>query len=532
MTRDTLYGSAQWATDAQLQKSGLLNGKGLYFGESAEGKALYLSGDQPLITFGGSGSGKGRDIILHNVLSYDGHMFVNDPKGELAAVALHSHHLQEKHAYCINPFEIHAGAPWYLPSHNVNPLDILKPDSITLVADCKLLMEMMLPSTGQRGKDNYWIEKPRDWGTFMLVWLVQRYSGATLPQFYDLVSSIRSDPPKWKDYAAEMSNSPNVDVRRVVGEIQQKQDKAGAEFEGIIGGLSVNLSFMGDPTISRCLEGGDFSLSVITNPIQPVNVYLIFPAEYMQNYVSFLRLMIGVSTLYKQRTLESPPVIFLIDEAAQLGYFEVLARCYSYGRGAGIRTWAFFQSMGQIEDQYGRDGGRSMVSSAQVRQFFGVRDIDTARVVSEMVGESTVFYDDPVQKDHHRTQGTAHLLQGAGDAAAVMQAMHHFRAASEKSIAGRDLINTAEVLQMEETDQIAFVGGVGCPPILAKKRPYFSRTDLAGRFLPNPHHSPTDKVKVATRWREAEKRVVSSPVPKNLESFPQYKRGFYSRIDL
>lgn len=104
MNRDELYGSARWAEAEEIAAAGLHDPKGLYFGQSAGGKPLRLPFDMPLITFGGAGSGKGRDIILHNVLTHPGHMFITDPKGELAAVATQGQGTRGKAAYCINPY--------------------------------------------------------------------------------------------------------------------------------------------------------------------------------------------------------------------------------------------------------------------------------------------------------------------------------------------------------------------------------------------------------------------------------------------
>ncbi|MFA6016282.1 MAG: type IV secretory system conjugative DNA transfer family protein [Gallionellaceae bacterium] len=531
MTRDTLYGSADWALPDAIANAGLHASGGLYFGETAAGNALYLDGDMPLITFAGSGSGKGRDVILHNILEYAGHLFVNDPKGELAAVSLHSQHLQDKQAYCINPFAMHVGAPWFLPQHAVNPLDVLQPDSPSLVADCGLIMEMMIPNA-KHGSDPYFSEKPREWGQVLLVWMVRRFGSVTLPDFYARVSAIYSDEKAWDDICRQMAEFPNIVIQRVAGEIASKRKEAPKEFSGIIGTLFQGMKFIGDDAINACLKGGDFSLSVVTSEIQPVNVYLIFPPDFAEQYAPFLRMMIGIAGIYKQRATESPPVVFLIDEAAQLGYFEVLKRAYSFQRGGGVRVWAFFQDMGQIDGLYGREGGRSMVSSAQLRQFFGVRDLDTAKYVSEMCGAATVFYDDPFVQEQHNTQGMGILLQGAHDPAAMLQATYHFQMAEEKSIARRDLITPDEVLGLPPDEQVAFVGDRSLRPLRAKKRHYYDREDFAGRFLPNPYHKPYDKIDVRHKGKVVSCPVVSKPVPHDLAHLPQYQQGQMSVVEL
>lgn len=529
--RETLYGSAEWATDAAIAAAGLHRAGGLYFGETVNGNPLFLDGDMPLITFAGSGSGKGRDVILHNILANDGHFFVTDPKGELAAVSLHSLHFQGKHGFCVNPFKMHVGAPWFLPSHRVNPLDILKPDSPSLAADCRLIMEMLIP-TVKTSSDNYFSSKPREWGQVFLLWMVRDKGRVTLPEFYKLFSSVYTDLDAWDEICGAMRSFPNDDVQRVVGEMVTKREKAPKEFEGILGTLFIGLQFIGDPALNECLKGGDFSLSVVTSDYQPVNVYLLFPSDFMGMYAPFMRLLIGVSMLYKSRAPASPPVVFLIDEAAQLGYFEALQRCYGIGRGAGVRTWAFFQSMGDIEGHYGREGAKVMMSSSQLRQFFGVRDPETMQVISLMCGQKTVFYDDPRQQLQNQIQAMSALSGDRPDIAQWMQAMGQIELGKTQSIAGRALIMPDEVLGLPPDEQIAFVGDRALSPIRARRRHYYERADFAGRYLPNPLHPPYDQIFVTHKGGSGLFPVVSSSVPDDLAALPQYQQGKMSRVKL
>ena len=55
--------TARWAWADEIAAAGLHNPDGLYFGQTAEGLPLRLASDMPLITFGGTGSGKGRDVL-------------------------------------------------------------------------------------------------------------------------------------------------------------------------------------------------------------------------------------------------------------------------------------------------------------------------------------------------------------------------------------------------------------------------------------------------------------------------------------
>ncbi len=68
MSRDTLHGSAAWATTAELAAAGLGRPPGLLFGHGPDGAALLLDGDAPVLTAAGSGSGKGTSVIVPAIL--------------------------------------------------------------------------------------------------------------------------------------------------------------------------------------------------------------------------------------------------------------------------------------------------------------------------------------------------------------------------------------------------------------------------------------------------------------------------------
>ena len=525
MNRETLYGSAQWATAAELKAAGLHKPPGLHFGFGPDGSPLWLDGDAPLFTAAGAGSGKGTTIIIPSILTYPKPLFVLDPKGENAALTIHHQAKLKKDAYCINPWGIHHAAPWFLPMHNVNPLDVLAPESPSLVADCKLIMQMMIPKTSNG--DDYWTLKPRELGFAVLLWQVRKEGRIDAARLYALLSSIFARPALWKQIVDDLLAFPNVEVRRIAGEIEYKRKEAQGEFSGIMGKLFEALSFIADPALSRCLQGGDFSLSVLTDK-RPVTVYLIVPGEFMQLYAPFMRLMIGVAMLYKGRKPQSPRVVFLLDEAAQLGHFEMLKLAFSYKRGGGVRTWAFFQSVGQLVELYDQAGAQAFMESAQLRQFFGVGHYDTARLVSDMLGVQTVFYDDPLYQTAHQHQAMDALLHGGMTTQALLTAAGHIAQSSMKSAAQRPLMLPDEVLRLGPGQQVCFISGKNpsLNPLLACRRPYYARPDLAGAYLPNPDRPPFDRVKVASRfgWSWTWKVFTHEVLP-HLAGLPQYQQG-------
>lgn len=109
------FGSAAWATVQAVQQAGLFRTPGPFLGFMLE-HPLMLDGDAPMVTIGGAGSGKLRDLLAYNLCGFQlpGHgwyapprIMINDPRGELAAISLGNQVRFGKAAYCINPFGLH-----------------------------------------------------------------------------------------------------------------------------------------------------------------------------------------------------------------------------------------------------------------------------------------------------------------------------------------------------------------------------------------------------------------------------------------
>ena len=88
-----------------------------------------------------------------------------------------------------------------------------------------------------------------------------------------------------------------------------------------------------------------------------------------------------------------------------------------------------------------------------------------------------------------------------------------------------------EVLNMAEDRQILFISGKDMPPILGQKYPYFSRREMAGKYLNNPYHPPSDTVPVATRFGTRRRRIITEAAPGVLREFPQHADGSWSYVE-
>lgn len=521
------YGSAAWADSYQVGGAGLFQQSGPQVG-FLDGRPLFLYGDAPLITIGGAGSGKLRDLLGYVVCASKGQrMIALDPRGELSAISMAAHTRNDEYAYTWNPLRLHGMA-----QHSCNPLDILDGRVPTFHADCKFIAEALIPLSGA-GEGKYFELRARDWTEALIKSDVEVNGTTSLPRLIALINLIETDPQSWADQLERMLASAHESVRRVAGEMLTKQQDSPREFGSILGEIYAHLGFLDDPVLLQSLQGGDLSLREMTDATRVRKVFLNVPAEYLSIWSPLIRLFMTVTMLYKARAPQAQRIMLLVDEAGQLGRFEALLRAFTYGRGAGIRAWAIFQDVGQIVRHFGAPALQGFLGSAQMRQFFGVRDYETAKLVSDMLGPQTLEYDDPKLQQaaqHKKTQAAKEILQGGDLTASVIDLAHYSKAAQRKTKQARQLMTPDEVLAMPEDKQVLFISSKNLPPIFAEKYPYYERKEMAGQYLPNPYHPPADKVPIKC-WRGKKwVRVIRERVPGKYSSFPQYKNGMWDYV--
>ncbi|WP_176695509.1 hypothetical protein [Phaeobacter sp. B1627] len=180
------FGSATWASNADLRSAGMLAGRGLQIGY-AHGTALTLDTDAPFLTIAGAGAGKMRDLLALAVAqNARNRNFILDPRGEIASVTMLNFTLAGSFAYCWNPTRMAN-----LPAHTMQPLDLLQRKSPQFHADCKFIAQSLIP-TSESSNGRYFELRARDWSENILKMLVERDGSVSFPSFY--VSSTPSSP--------------------------------------------------------------------------------------------------------------------------------------------------------------------------------------------------------------------------------------------------------------------------------------------------------------------------------------------------
>lgn len=522
------YGDASFCSEADLRASGMFRSDGAFFGYERD-RPTFVSGDSPLASFSGSGGSKTSAIAIPAII-HAAHepAVINDPKGQIGSVVAPALARAGTWAFFFNPFGI-AGNP----QHRCSPYDFLRLDSPYLHAEAATFSAEAVPQTIGTNS-SYFEQSAQQWyGAFLKTDLER--NGGTSPPAIARIINLMDSGGRWADFIELMLASHFPDVRQVASDILYKSQEAPREYTAIKSELVLHTAYLNDPLVAAALEGNDFSMSDLLSPTRNVHVYLNAPAEHLGHLAPAIKSIFTAVMLLKARHPGGRRILLLVDEAPALGSFPSLMRSIVYGRGAGIRCWTFWQSISQITQHHGPTAVQTVLGSSQLRQFFSVRDYETAQLVSNMLGVQTLEYDDTLAQSAARRQAhnaAAKALLLGDDPFTVGADFAHFaRAASNRTRQARPLLTPAEVLALPDDRQIAFVSGKNLKPFLGWKRPYWERPELAGLYLADPHHPPSDSVQVMGPRGPRRARIITGPVPAKYRDFAQYRSGLASWVE-
>ena len=449
--RTSTFGSARFASLSQLMRSGSLGGDGLILARSHSRLVRYNNPEGSAVIFAPQGAGKGVGPVISNLLDYRGSVIVTDPKGENLAVtgrfraslgAVHVLNLQEPQ--------------W---SDCVNPLDMIRTGTPHEVVDAEALAELMLDKDPR--EESHWRERAKSWLTGLILFVVHVY--ANRPELQTLAEVHRmasSDRKTLEAMLQVMSVMPQMRIRETAHQLIRALDTE--EAMNILSNLVKGTEAW---SLSKPLGvlSGESSFDPRSFYTRTQTLYLVVPEERLAVYGPALRVIVGMMlhAIVEAGKRQAPPKhrpLLLLDEAAALGYLEPLETGMGYIR-AYARALLIFQDLDQLQRTYGK--WRSLLANCGAHVFWAVNDIETAKLVAERIGQTTV---------QTRSSG---LSQGH-------DAIIRHQAQSGHGEAGRYLIDPSEVLRLSPDDVLVFMNRLVPMPIRAKRVVYYTQRRFKG----------------------------------------------------
>ncbi len=523
------FGSAQFASPDDVASAGMFRpGPNSLFIGFVEGRPIYWNGQGGVLLSAGARSGKLRDLIAYNTCDgiYTGHLVVLDPKGEDATIS-QLMAMSKRLKFYWNP---HGLAD--MPQDRCNPVDYVRAGSPTLESDVKVLCENMIPLSGA-AQAVYFERRARELMEAIILTLTRLDGVLTLPRLYEIINLIPGNSNAWLDFAFEMNESGSELARRVEEEIAGSRGKDSGGMTGIFGELFKAVACLSDPRLMASVSPPyTFSLADLSSRRKRAVLHIMPPAEFINAWAPVIKMMFVGLRIFKSRDPGAPPQTWILDEAAQLDKFPLVTECFSIGAGMGIRPLAVFQSTEQMK-AIGPNADSIITASAACRIYFGIRDLGSATMLSGMLGQQTLYYNDLAAQARAtlaRQQAMQSLLDG-GDLVQTGMDMAHYSAMETHRSAQQRLLRTPdELLTMPENRSLIFADGLP-GAIEAERGPYYEQRFMAGRYLFNRFHPPTDRVPVMTRFGRKTRRILTEPVPASFAHLPQYRSGYWSYVE-
>jgi type IV secretion system protein VirD4 len=478
--RSDEHGSARWMTTAEA--TAIFRDGELVIGEAYDsagnsaqaGKAplLRFDGRGHLLTVAGSGSGKTTSIAIPNVLSWKQGMVIHDPKMELARLCGPARRTLGRKVVVLTSEQV--------DGDSLNVIDWLDTASPGVIEDARAVVTWLGDERQTQGDNALFYTLA---GNLILTLLLDVIFDPKRPDQFKTLRAVRNRItaedliPLLRDISRRPAGYGFDVVQQMASELlaSTTSDKTWASIRATASELTAWLS---TPTLSRLVCGGKDGPTVTTGAFAAghTDIFVCVPLKTLESTPAVARLIIGalLHRLYdefRRSSSSARRTLFLIDEMPRLGRFSMLETARDAGRGLGVTLWAIVQDLGQLEKHYGKEGVRGWLESSQVKSFFGIGDVETAKMLSEALGKATV------------ETTTTSTSSGAGGQVTEALGSAQSGKSRNQSLVGRELLTPDEIMRLAvdeqgvPDEQVVFMRNR--PPLRCGLAKYYRRQEWA-----------------------------------------------------
>jgi type IV secretion system protein VirD4 len=345
--------------------------------DTAEEPILY-GDDRHLLTIAPTGAGKGRGVIIPNLLRYEGSVIVIDPKGETWHCTARRRMEMGQSVHLIDPFKVCGNK-----TDSLNPFDLFDRPGALIDADAEMLAQLLAGESGSL-KEPFW----DNWGRSLMsgvIAAVAETSTGSARSFAKVRELLMSDDAAY-NLAALLDNHGSLNrlSRQNISAFLPITDQTRS---GILSTAQSYLKVFNSDAAMRSLVKSTISLDALRRG-DALTIYIVVPPEKLESHGSLMRLWVGAMllTVMSRKRRPERPTLFLLDEAAQLGEFGPLRQAMTLLRGYGLQVWPFFQDLSQLQRLYPNDW-RTIYNNAGVFQLFGIANNLMARESADLIGD-------------------------------------------------------------------------------------------------------------------------------------------------
>src|SRR5215472_4392337 len=413
-----------------------------------------------------SGSGGFKTVCAASTLcTWRGSAVVLDPATELGPM-LKAERERMGH-------RVHILSPTNAAADGFNALDWIDITSPVAETDVSAVVEWVCGYTARRDQTAQFF---KDQGKALVTCLLAHmlWDTTLLKEFKTLrfLREMISVPEKQLKNALEQihkdpsqGGSNSALARHLAGPLYQLVDET---FLGVFANANEDTRWLATKAYADLVSGSSFRTSDICDG--KTDVFISLPLKALEATPAVARCIIGalINAVYEANGNVQGRVLFLLDEAARLGYMNVIRVARDAGRKFGITLHLLYQAVGQIEGQWGREGKNEWYEGVAWRAFAAVKDYETAKELADTIGQHGVLGWSESTSTNGRFFGTR---SGWGRNTTYIE---H----------ARDLILPGEIMHDLRSDaQIIIAKGVR--PTLTGRAIYFRRPEFLTKIAAN-----------------------------------------------
>jgi type IV secretion system protein VirD4 len=478
--KEKIHGDAKWSDESEIRRAKLRAKKGLLLGRTGVRNYLIIDDFQHVLLFAPTGSGKGVGFVIPNLLFWEESVICHDIKGENYELTsgYRSQKLKQE-CYYWNPADPDG------ISHCYNPLDWISDKPGQMVDDVQKICNLVLP------EQEFWQNEARSLMLGVILYLCAVPEKVT--SFGEVVRTMRSDDVVYN--LAVVLDTIGGKIHPVaymnIAAFLQKADK---ERSGVVSTLNSGLELWANPLIDTTTASSDFDLQLLKK--KKMTIYCGVTPDNLQRLEPLLKVFYQQATDFLTRHMpkkdEPFGVLMMMDEFPSLGEMPQFQIGIAYFRGYRVKLFLIVQDTQQLKGIYEEAGMNSFLSNSYYRVTFSANNIETANMISQLVGNKTV-----TQSSHNKPRFM--------DFNPASRTMH-------VSEAQRALLLPQEVIQLPRDEEIILIESFA--PVKCKKIFYFKDSFFTKRLLPPikiPQQEPYDP-------RKKKKSVAAAPPPPSEET--------------
>ncbi len=361
-----------------MRRAKLRAKKGVLLGRTGHSNYLICDDFQHVLLFAPTGSGKGVGFVIPNLLFWEESVICHDIKLEnYELTSGYRNRKLKQPCYVWNP-----ASPDGI-SHCYNPLDWISDKPGQMVDDVQKICNLVLP------EQEFWQNEARSLMLGVILYLCAVPEKVT--SFGEVVRTMRSDDVVYN--LAVVLDTIGGKIHPVaymnIAAFLQKADK---ERSGVISTLNSGLELWANPLIDTATASSDFDMQTLKKKKQ--TVYVGVTPDNLQRLEPLLKVFYQQATDFLTRNMpkadEPIGVLLMMDEFPSLGEMPQFQIGIAYFRGYRVKLFLIVQDTQQLKGIYEEAGMNSFLSNSYYRITFSANNIETANMISQLVGNKTV----------------------------------------------------------------------------------------------------------------------------------------------